>query len=116
MSDLFKYMFDLNPKYPEIIKLHNMMEEAGTPHTFERDFDGWQLCYPIKRPSEECIMDAIQKRGSYGADNDLLEIMGLLTPEEAEEDSVVGYLTAEDVFQRIKKHWESKEKRCYENG
>jgi hypothetical protein len=31
-----------------------------------------------------------------------IEIMGLLTPEEQEYDSVVGYLTAEEVFRRIK--------------
>lgn len=32
--------------------------------------------------------------------------MGLLTPEEAEQDSVCGWLTADNVFERIKKHWE----------
>ena len=30
--------------------------------------------------------------------------MGLLTPDEEEYDSVLGYLTAEDVFERIRKH------------
>lgn len=100
------HLYDLNPSYQEIIKLHNMLEEANIPHTFERDMDGWQICYPVKRPSEDCVMDAIEKRYSYGAENDLLEIMGLLTPEEAEHDSVAGHLTAEDVFQRIKAHYE----------
>ena len=28
-----------------------------------------------------------------------------LTPEEREDDSVKGYLTAEDVFERIKNHY-----------
>ena len=32
-------------------------------------------------------------------------LMGLLTPEEEKCDSVVGNLTAIDVFLRIKNHW-----------
>jgi hypothetical protein len=31
--------------------------------------------------------------------------MGLLTEEESECDSVVGWLTAEQVFERWHKHW-----------
>ena len=34
----------------------------------------------------------------------------LLTGEELKRDSVVGELTANDVFQRISKHWEEHEK------
>ena len=30
--------------------------------------------------------------------------MGLLTKKESKGDSVLGYLTAEEVFKRIKKH------------
>ena len=33
--------------------------------------------------------------------------MGLLTEEEAKTDRVVGWLDADDVFRRIKEHWES---------
>jgi hypothetical protein len=33
----------------------------------------------------------------------LLEIKVLLTEEEAERDTIVGWLTAENVFERIKK-------------
>ena len=32
--------------------------------------------------------------------------MGLLTDEESERDSVVGWLSAKNVFERIKKHYE----------
>jgi hypothetical protein len=32
--------------------------------------------------------------------------MGLLTEDEEKSDEVLGYLTAEDVFARIKKSWE----------
>lgn len=51
-------------------------------------------------------MDAIEMESSYGNRQDRIEIMGLLTPEEACEDDVAGYLTAENVFERIKKHYE----------
>lgn len=98
--------FDLNPKYTEIIRLHGLLEENDIPHVIRRWMDGWMVCYPVARPLENCVMDAIEMTGSYGASEDKLEIQGLLTPEEEEYDSVVGHLTAENVFERIKKHWE----------
>ena len=48
------------------------------------------------------MVSAIEGFGSYGYADDLIEIMGLLTPEESENDSVKGWLTAEEVFKRIK--------------
>ena len=101
--------FVTNPKYTEIIRLHEMLEEAGIPHTFEKMFDGYQVCYPVHRNDYHCVMDAIEHHGSYGCDEDLLEIMGLLTPEEEENYSVLGFLTAENVLNRIKAHYEQQE-------
>ena len=98
-------MFDI--KYKEIIKLDKMLTEANIPHTTYRLMDGWQVCYPVDRHEPDCVMDAIEHFGSYGHECDELEIMGLLTPEEEEDDSVLGYLTAEDVFERIRKHYSS---------
>ena len=49
----------------------------------------------------------IQGYGTYGGKQNLLEIMGLLTPEESKSDCVCGWLTAEDVFARIKAHYET---------
>ena len=94
----------LNPAYREILKLDQMLTDAHIPHTLRRLFDGWQVCYPNERSDDNCVMDAVEHFGSYGKDEDRLEIMGLLTPEEEEGDSVLGYLTAEDVFDRIRKH------------
>lgn len=45
--------------------------------------------------------DAICHRGSYGYEQGLLEIYGKLVDEEKDGDSVVGWLTAEDVIKRI---------------
>lgn len=99
--------FITNPKYKEIGRLHEMLTEAGIPHSYEKDMDGWQVCYP-EEDVKRRVVDAIEKRGSYGSDDDLLEIMGLLTEEEESEDSVKGWLTADDVFHRIKEHYEGR--------
>lgn len=45
--------------------------------------------------------DAICHYGSYGADKGLLEIMGNIVNEKEVGDSVEGWLTAEDVVNRI---------------
>ena len=72
-------------KYKEIFKLKRMLEKANIPFEFI-----------------EC----------FGYDKRLLsaypDIMGLLTPWERYHhgDSVIGWLTAENVFKRIKKDWE----------
>lgn len=45
----------------------------------------------------------------YGSSEGLLEISGLMTREEMDRvhDTVLGHLTAEDVFTRIRTHYES---------
>ena len=100
---MFGIDYSTNSNYQEILKLDRMLTDASIPHTLDRLFDGWQVCYPT-REEPELVMDAIEHYGSYGKDEDKLEIMGLLTPDEEEHDSVLGYLTAEDVFERIRKH------------
>lgn len=89
---------ELNEKYTEILKLHRMLSAVNIPHSIDRMFDGWQIVYFYKGKQ---IADVIQHFGSYGADENLLEIMGLLTPEEKEHHCVLGYLTAEEVFKRF---------------
>lgn len=105
-----------NGKYKEIFKLKEMLEEANIPFEFiDRGVavkgyeEGYQIYYSGEC-NEACegdnwVCSVIEFRGSYGSEDDLLEIMGLLTPEELENDSVVGWLTADNVFQRIKSHW-----------
>ena len=94
-----------NKNYKEILKLKGMLEEAKIPFYFrDNHFDGYQICYPNK--GEERVCSVVEFEGSYGSHSDLLEIMGLLTKTESIDDEVVGYLTAENVFERIKKHYE----------
>lgn len=94
--------------YKEILKLERLLKEAGVPCILNSMFDGYQLLIPDKDAGKDCLCDAIQHFGSYGHDEDLLEIMGGLTEDENEDDSVLGYLTAEEVFKRFKY--------CYENN
>lgn len=90
-------------KYKEIFRLKEMLEKENIPFIFRNVFDGFQICYPDTKKQRECSV--IEHKGSYGHNQDKLEIMGLLTDKEVINDDVVGYLTAEDVFNRIYKHY-----------
>ena len=87
-------------EYNEIKVLHEMLVEIDIPHTFEQMFGGYQIRLNAN-------VDAVEHDGSYGRNQDLIEIMGGLTKEENEDESVLGYLTAKEVFKRFKY--------CYEN-
>lgn len=95
--------------FKEIFKLKDMLDKAGIEYEFldhttnignMGEWTSYQICCPCSDLKRQYI-SIIQSFGSHGRDDDLLEIMGLLTPEEAEEDGVAGWLTAQDVFDRI---------------
>lgn len=86
----------------EILKLRCMLEKAEIPFSFSELFGGYHIEYPT---ITGVVCSVIEHDCSYGNEKDLLEIHGLLTEKEGEEDSVLGYLTAENVFQRIENHW-----------
>ena len=93
--------------YTEILKLKEMLGRAKIPFVWDsKHFDGFHLIYSI---DGETVCSVVEFTGSYGASRDLLEIMGLMTEEEEQKtgDNVLGWLTAEDVFKRIKTHWNS---------
>lgn len=120
-ADLFNMMMGMGnsdpSKYKEIRRLDNMLIQAEIPHYFRSHMGGFQITYfgPKGQPDVEpghivgsgfgAICSAIENPGSYGSEDDKIEISGLLTEEEYRVDSVKGHLTAEDVFERIKKHW-----------
>ena len=98
-------------QYKEIFKLKEMLEKAEIPFEMCSFFDGYQIGYPSLRDDEYTVCSAIESRISYSSRcGDLLEIMGLLTDEEKETDDVVSCLTANNVFDRINKHWKEKQK------
>ena len=92
-----------NAKYQEILRLEVMLQENNIPHEKREFLGGWRICYPN---NAEVVCSVIEHDGSYGREEDRLEIMGLLTADEEKYDSVVGHLTAEDVLSRIKKDYE----------
>ena len=105
-------------EYTQIFKLKVMLDKANIPYEFlDRsyiDYEKHELQYPfyqiiVYEPIEYeepiRIISVVQGHGTYGENLDLLEIKGCLTDKEYEQDSVAGYLTAEEVFKRIKKEW-----------
>lgn len=87
--------------YEEIEKLHKKLINYKIPHDFyshEVGLGGFHLTYPNK---ENCKCSAILTPFSYGATEGTIEIMGLLTKEEEKYDSVLGHLSADEVFRRI---------------
>jgi hypothetical protein len=92
----------MNTKFGfQILRLGSMLQSANIPFELRDCWEGYQICYPSK---EECISDAVCHAGSYGHEKGLLEMMGLIDEEEV-GDSVEGWLTAEQVFERWQKHW-----------
>ena len=100
---------ETSKKYKEIFRLKKMLEDANIPFDFfEMDpdarkiipeFEHWHINYPNRG---DFIVSAIEGFGTYGEQDDKLEIMGGLTEEEKEEGyDVIGWLTAEEVFERI---------------
>ena len=58
-----------------------------------------QICVPEE--GDRCKWDAICQAGSYGYEEGLLEIYGDLVDPKEDGDTVVGYLTADDVIKRL---------------
>ena len=84
----------------EFDKLVKMLDDARIPYERCDGIEIRRIHYP---QNENFTCSAICGRGTYGNEKGLIEIMGLLTPEEEEMDSVVGHLTAKEVFGRILK-------------
>ncbi len=89
-------------KYNEILKLQELLEKENITHDFHLWFDGYRICYPCD--GDKRVLSAIECFGSFGSREDKIEIMGLLSDEELKNDEVLGYLTAEEVLERIHKH------------
>ena len=95
------------PKYAEIFKLAAELAERDIPFKFECVASGdVKECFLLwyfdrqQRP-----LGVAQGTGLNGFEDGLLEIDGLLYPEEAEksEDGTLGWLTAGNVLERILK-------------
>lgn len=96
--------------YKELDKLEDYLIKEKIPYTRKDDemLDGWRSWHQIKvfkdedrKKSDEYWWDAICHYGSYGYEEGLLEVMGEPVVREDDDDSVCGYLTAEDVINRF---------------
>ena len=82
----------------EIEKLEIMLKVFNIPFEVTRHSTGTdQVWYPNRKNK---ICDIICFPGSYGYEQGLLEIMGLNNKNEI-DDSCEGYLTADQIFDRI---------------
>lgn len=96
-------------KYTQIFELKKMLEKAKIPFDFANEswsinygtYTKYHIYYPN---STRTVCSCIQGTHTYGNKKDLLEIMGLLTKAEEKMDEVTGWLTAKEVFKRIKQH------------
>lgn len=83
-------------KYKEIFRLKEMLEKENIP------FILW-ISNQLSRYKNR-VCSVVEHNYSYGHNQDRLEIMGLISDEETDDD-VLGHLTARDVFERIYKHF-----------
>lgn len=86
----------------ELDKLEQYLKDKGIRYKrIGQNTDTWGRHQINVYDSEGNILwDAICHRGSYGFEEGLLEIYGKIVTAE-DGDSVVGWLTAEDVIKRI---------------
>ena len=108
-------MKELEPldKISEMEKLAQYLNENG--YTFEiihghapsYRFEQNQIWVWTDETRTDTLFDAICHFGSYGYEQGLLEIMGdRLMTEQDGGGSVAGWLTADQVIERLKAHWE----------
>ena len=96
----------MNKATAEIFELEQMLREAHIPYEMDKMFDGYYI--KVLNNDYEMLCDAVCHQYSHGYAEGMLEIMGGLTPAEETCDSVLGYLTAEEVFVRFQY--------CYEHN
>ena len=86
----------------ELDKLEQYLKDKGIRYErIDENTDTWGRHQIVVYDSEGNILwDAVCHRGSYGFEEGLLEIYGKIVTAE-DGDSVVGWLTAEDVIKRI---------------
>lgn len=93
----------------EMDKLEEYLEENRIHFERSTRKDAFFDCDQIIVFSEDGyrLWDAVCSRSSYGYELGLLEIMGSLVNVKEDGDEVVGYLTAQNVIERIEKKGES---------
>ena len=68
-------------KYTAIKELDRRLTKLGISHEMHELLDGYQICVPEDYEPMYFDGDAIQHHGSYGAEQNLLEVWGFNLPE-----------------------------------
>lgn len=105
----------LDPQYQEIRRLASLLRERHVPHVlkmleaYHGGRVGGQILYfgddDPYAPNATPIASIIETPYSSSSAQDLLEMMGLLTPEELRMDDILENLTAQQCLERIWEHW-----------
>lgn len=92
-DDFESLNYRIKPEYNEIFKLKSMLEENHIPFEWVEYncSTRYQICYPEKSKNIVCSVT---------------ERHGFLSSEEDDCDTILVNLTADDVFNRIRKHYE----------
>lgn len=85
----------------EMTKLIKILKKSNIPFEVTSCEGAPQVWYPNRK---HVVCDAVCHKYSFGGKDGLLEIMGLVDEEEV-GDEVEGYLTAEEVANRIFEHY-----------
>ena len=89
----------------EINRLCKELDRAGIPYESADKFHGTGYGYTnVGYPSrDDCVCSVVQHETSWS-----LEIVGLTQPnDEMLGDSITPHLSSQEVFSRIRKHWEA---------
>lgn len=89
----------------EMRKLIRRMDMENIPYEAIELCEGVQVGYPNL---DKFICSVICHKFSYGWQDGLLEVMGLVDVDKV-GDVVEGYLTADEVFERISNHYNNEE-------
>jgi len=92
-------------KLEKYLKEHGIIYERNESHSINPiTGEDWGLNQIVVYKNRKRFFDAICNRGSYGFEQGLLEIYGDIVDVHRDHDSVVGWLTAKDVIERMVKH------------
>ena len=124
LDEIQKFLENINKRrvkmkvdYKSIFKLKTMLDDANIFYEFlDRSividnmikYPFYQIIvyvpYTEDLEEPERLISVIQGYGTFGSQSDLLEIQGCMSKDELADD-VLGYLTAEDVFKRIRENY-----------
>ena len=96
LDKLAKYLHEIEMPFMQY-ECNKTFDERDLIFTLDRH----QICVPDQ---DTPIWDVICQYGSIGYEKGLLEAYGAIVDEEIDGDTVVGWLTADDVIKRLKKY------------